>query len=188
MFTNTSLLPLGNGSTGLIPNDVTFRLRVDNPYQVSYGTNENFGHNLYRFKIDGKQAGLVSTKEAYENALEDVNVVPNPYYGFSNYESGQFSNVVKITNVPPKCQVTIYSIDGKFIKEYNRDEKPVKIVSGRGITERQIGPDIEWDLTNFRGIPVSSGAYLIYIRQPDTGAERIVKWFGVARKFDPSGL
>lgn len=188
MFTNTSLLPLGNGSTGLIPNDVTFRLRVDNPYQVSYGTNENFGHNLYRFKIDGKQAGLVSTKEAYENALEDVNVVPNPYYGFSNYESGQFSNVVKITNVPPKCQVTIYSIDGKFIKEYNRDEKPVKIVGGRGITERQIGPDIEWDLTNFRGIPVSSGAYLIYIRQPDTGAERIVKWFGVARKFDPSGL
>lgn len=63
MFEKTSLLPLGKEATGLIPNDVTFRLRVDNPYQVSYGTNENFGHNLYRFKIEGKQADLVSTKK-----------------------------------------------------------------------------------------------------------------------------
>ncbi len=189
MAPGTKLNAYGSGETGLIPNDYIVRLRVDNPYNPTVGTNQNLGHNMYSFKIEGKQAGAVATKEEYENALDNVNVVPNPYYGFSSYESGQFSNIVKITNLPPKCQVTIYSIDGKFIKEYNRDEKPVRVVSEfRGVTERQIGPDIEWDLTNFRGIPVSSGAYLIYIKQPDTGAEKIVKWFGVARKFDPSGL
>lgn len=188
-FPGTQLLAYGAGETGLIPNEYTVKLRVDNPYNVQVGTNDNKGHNMYSFKIDGMQAGAVASKEEYNDALDNVNVVPNPYYGFSNYETGQFSNIVKITNVPPKCQVTIYSIDGKFIKEYNRDEKPIQIISPtRGIKERQIGPDIEWDLTNFRGIPVSSGAYLIYIRQPDTGAEKIVKWFGVARKFDPSGL
>ncbi|MBK9271172.1 MAG: hypothetical protein IPM48_06215 [Saprospiraceae bacterium] len=189
MAPGTKLDNLGSGETGLIPNEYKVSLRVDKPFIYSVGTNENNGHNMYTFKIDGKEAGLVASKEDFENALDNVNVVPNPYYGFSSYESGQFSNTVKISNLPPKCKVTIYSIDGKFIKEYNRDEKPIRIVSEfRGATERQIGPDIEWDLTNFRGIPVSSGAYLIYIKETDTGAEKIVKWFGVARKFDPSGL
>ncbi|MCC6754690.1 MAG: hypothetical protein IT266_11980 [Saprospiraceae bacterium] len=174
---------------GLIPNDLTVRLRVDNAYQHAIGTNENKGHNFYSFTVSGYEAGLVVDQDDFENALDNVNVVPNPYYGFSNYETGQFSNVVKITNLPASCVVTIYSIDGKFIKQYKRDEVPVKrIGSNPGITERQILPDLEWDLTNFKNIPVSSGAYIIHIKENGTGVEKIVKWFGVARKFDPSGL
>ncbi len=174
---------------GLIPNDLTVRLRVDNPYQYTVGTNENKGHNLYTFKILGKEAQLLVKKDEVENALDNVNVVPNPYYGFSSYETGQFSNVVKITNLPANCNVTIYSVDGKFIKQYKRDEVPLKRTgSNPGIPEKQITPDLEWDLTNFKSIPVSSGAYIIHIKDNATGAEKIVKWFGVARKFDPSGL
>jgi hypothetical protein len=174
---------------GLIPNDLTVRLRVDNAYQHAIGTNENKGHNFYSFTVSGYEAGVVVDKDDLENALDNVNVVPNPYYGFSNYETGQFSNVVKITNLPASCLVTIYSIDGKFIKQYKRDEVPVRrIGSNPGIVERQILPDLEWDLTNFKNIPVSSGAYIIHIKENGTGAEKIVKWFGVARKFDPSGL
>lgn len=188
-FPGTRLNPLGNGNTGLIPNDLTVRLRVENKYQWNKGTNDNTGHNLYGFKIDGQQAGSVVTSSEYEEALKDVNVVPNPYYGFSGYENGQFSNIVKITNLPSKCEINIFSIDGKFIKQYKRAEEPQRIVSPyRGITERQVAPALEWDLTNFKGIPVSSGAYLIHIKETTTGKERIIKWFGVARKFDPSGL
>lgn len=174
---------------GLIPNDVIVRLRVDNPYQYAVGTNENKGHNLYSFSISGFEADLVVGQSEFTNALDNVNVVPNPYYGFSNYETGQFSNVVKITNLPASCTVTIYSVDGKFIKQYKRDEVPVKRRgSNPGIIETQVTPDLEWDLTNFKSIPVSSGAYIIHIKENSTGAEKIVKWFGVARKFDPSGL
>ncbi|MEO6189046.1 MAG: hypothetical protein ABIO44_00440, partial [Saprospiraceae bacterium] len=184
-----TLPPLGNGPTGLIPNDLIVSLRVRNPYQFAVGTNDNKGHNLYRFKVEGKEPDIVKDLSSYNEALKDINVVPNPYYGFSNYEATQFQNIVKITNLPPKCVVTIYSIDGKFIKQYKRDELPVKITDpNRGVTERQISPDIEWDLTNFRNVPISSGAYLVHVLQPDTGAEKIIKWFGVARKFDPSGL
>lgn len=97
--------------------------------------------------------------------------------------------MVKITNLPANCTVTIYSVDGKFIKQYKRDEVPVRRTgSNPGVVETQIAPDQEWDLTNFKGVPVSSGAYIIHIKENSTGAEKIVKWFGVARKFDPSGL
>jgi len=174
---------------GIIPNDVTVRLRVQNPYQYALGTNENKGHNFYSFSIKGHEAQLVTKQDDYNHALDNVNVVPNPYYGFSSYETGQFSNVVKITNLPANCTVTIYSVDGKFIKQYKRDEVPVRRTgSNPGVVETQIAPDQEWDLTNFKGVPVSSGAYIIHIKENSTGAEKIVKWFGVARKFDPSGL
>ncbi|MFZ1423054.1 MAG: hypothetical protein WAS55_04480 [Saprospiraceae bacterium] len=174
---------------GIVPNDLTIRLRVENPYQYAIGTNENKGHNFYSFSIIGQEANPIVKKEEISTALDNVNVVPNPYYGFSNYETGQFSNVVKITNLPASCTITIYSVDGKFIKQYKRDETPVKRTgSNPGVLENQITPDLEWDLTNFKSIPVASGAYIIHIKENTTGAEKIVKWFGVARKFDPSGL
>ena len=95
----TQLDALGSGETGVIPNDYKVSLRVDKPYISAVGTNDNKGHNMYTFKVEGKQAALISSKEDFEKALDNVNVVPNPYYGFSSYESGQFSNIVKILSL-----------------------------------------------------------------------------------------
>ncbi|MCB9272064.1 MAG: hypothetical protein H6561_21240 [Lewinellaceae bacterium] len=51
----------------------------------------------------------------------------------------------------------------------------------------QIVPDLEWDIKNSKGIPVASGVYLIHVDAPGLGS-RVLKWFGVQRKFDPTGL
>jgi hypothetical protein len=64
-------------------------------------------------------------------------------------------------------------------------QKPPR--SNPPIYETQIAPDIEWDLKNAAGIPIASGVYLIHVDAPGLG-ERVVKWFGVNRQFDPSGL
>jgi hypothetical protein len=42
-------------------------------------------------------------------------------------------------------------------------------------------------MRNSKGVPVASGVYLIQIQAPGMG-ERTVKWFGIGRQFDPSGL
>ena len=123
-----------------------------------------------------------------EQALKDINVVPNPYYGFSDYEGARTETVVKITNLPAKCVISIYSLDGKFIRQYNRDEAPqIPTGNNRGIPFAQVIPDVEWDLKNSKGIPVSAGAYLIHVDAPGLG-ERTLKWFGMPRQFDPSAL
>jgi len=166
---------------GLIPNDTRIKLRVDNAYQTWYNdddANKKTGHPKYLFKIQGREPSAL-TEVAVENALDSVKMVPNPYYGFSEYESSQFSNTVKITNLPGKCTVTIYSLDGKFIRQYIRDEVYMPY--------QQISPAIEWDLKNNRGIPVASGVYLVHVKAPDMG-ERTLKWFGIGRQYDPSGL
>ncbi|MEO0341336.1 MAG: hypothetical protein AAF242_19265, partial [Bacteroidota bacterium] len=57
----------------------------------------------------------------------------------------------------------------------------------RAINRQQISPALEWDMRNSKGIPIASGVYLIHVDAGELG-ERTIKWFGVNRKFDPSGL
>ncbi len=166
---------------GLIPNDTRIKLRVDNPYQTWYNdqdSNKKTGNPKYLIKIQGREPSAL-TEVAVQNALDSVKMVPNPYYAYSEYESSQFTNTVKITNLPGKCTVTIYSLDGKFIRQYKRDEVYMPY--------DQISPAIEWDMKNSKGIPIASGVYLVHINAPGMG-ERTLKWFGIARQYDPSGL
>ncbi|MEO0732680.1 MAG: hypothetical protein AAFZ52_07590, partial [Bacteroidota bacterium] len=173
---------------GLIPNDVTIKLRVSSAYDYAAGTEDSNGYPTYRFSIDGKAANQNLDDVAITTALDMINVVPNPYYAFSTYEDSQFETNVKITNLPARATVTIYSLDGKFIRKYERDEVPTMLRGqGRPVGTRQISPALEWDLRNFRGIPVASGVYLIHVAAPGLG-ERTLKFFGVQRQFDPSGL
>lgn len=172
---------------GLIPEDVVVKLRATNPYAVRIGTGEFNGYPTYRFKIEGKQAAALTEPEV-ETALDMINVVPNPYYGYSNYETSAFETTVKISNLPAKCVISIYTLDGKFIRQYVRDEiGAVPIGNNRALSRAQISPDLEWDLKNSKGIPIASGVYLIHVSAEGLG-ERTIKWFGVSRKFDPSGL
>ncbi len=179
---------------GLIPNDVVVSLRVTNPYNtvesyrpITPGNEEIVYGDLptYEFEMKGFRPEDVTAAADVETALDEVSVVPNPYYGYSYYERSQFTNIVKITNLPAKSTVTIYSLDGKFIRKFERDEVPF-VDSDTGYS-RQIAPDVEWDLKNASGIPVASGVYLIHVKAPGLG-ERIIKWFGMNRQFDPSGL
>jgi hypothetical protein len=188
------LLPI---EQGLIPNDVVVKLRVSNPYGESRAYNVDKekdcvtdGDNpVYEFEFTGKEAEKLTTQEEYKGALANVNVVPNPYYAYSSYETSQFTNTIKITNLPERAVVTIYSIDGNFIRQYNRDERG-RALSGvnRPTSTTQVYPDLEWDMKNFKDIPVASGVYLIHISAPELGEERTIKWFGIGRQFDPSGL
>ncbi len=182
----STLDPLGSGATGLIPNDISFRLRVDNPYQLSEGNGENNAHPAYEFSFRGAQKSELTTQEEFDEELAQINVVPNPYYSYSIYETSQFTNTVKITNLPAECEINIFSLDGRFIRRYNRNETPGD-ANGSGAATRQINPDLEWDLQNSSGITVASGTYLIHVNVEGKG-ERVLKFFAVLRQFDPSGL
>jgi hypothetical protein len=171
---------------GLIPNEVVLKLRVNSRYSTDCVTDGN-PMPKYRVKIRS-EAEEVTDKQGIETALDAINVVPNPYYGYSSYETSQFTNTVKVTNLPDNCVVTIYSLDGKFIKQYNRNESPMlKTGSNPGTRQTQTIPNLEWDLRNYRNIPIASGVYLIHIDAGELG-QRVIKWFGVNRQFDPSGL
>ena len=173
---------------GLIPNDVIVKARVDNPYAVNEGAGNNEGDPTYLLEFTGVESSEFTEQQEKDSVLSLVNVVPNPYFGFSDYEVDKFSTTIKITNLPAKATVTIYTLDGRFVRQFNRDELG-EIPSGseRLVERAQIFPAIEWDLRNFDNIPVASGVYLIHVDAPGIG-QTVLKWFGVARQFDASGL
>ena len=172
---------------GIVPNDARIKLRVNNAYGYAEGTEDSNGYPTYRFTLDGK-AAAANDEQDTNRQLDAISIVPNPYYGFSSYEDSEFETNIKITNLPAQATVSIYTLDGKFIRKYERDETPAMLRgSSRPVGQRQISPALEWDLKNFRGIPVSGGIYLIHVSAPGLG-ERTLKFFGVQRQFDPSGL
>lgn len=171
---------------GLIPEETTIKLRVNNAYQTSTPACENQGMPKYNIQLIDK--GSLPTNDSLTNAaLDMINVVPNPYYAYSSYEKNEISDIVKITNLPAKCEINIYSLDGKFIRHFNRNVSPEQRTDPTAAVRfRQIYPDLEWDLKNSRGITVASGVYLIHVKS-DQG-ERVIKWVGAIRQLEISGF
>ena len=105
-------------------------------------------------------------------ALKLINIVPNPYYAYSEYERNRLDTRVKITNLPEKCTVTIYTVNGKLVRTYKKDSAETYV---------------DWDLNNHKAIPVAGGVYLIHIEVPGIG-ERVLKFFGGMRQVDLQNL
>jgi hypothetical protein len=166
---------------GLVPSEVTIKIRVRKPFGMFTATGENEGRPAYSFSTEGLAVETDNTEVAV-NHLDQIRVVPNPYYAYSAYETSELDNRVKITNLPGTCTVTIYSIDGVLIRQYKRDVGP-NTHYGESTEKTNLDSSLDWDLKNTKNIPVSSGVYLIHVEAPGLG-ERTVKWFGVMRPFD----
>lgn len=164
---------------GIIPTETTVRLRVGKPYR---GTRQG-EMPLYRFST-ADLAPDTEMPEIAESALDNIKVVPNPYYAYSTYEASQLDNRVRITNLPPTCSVSIYSTDGVLIRRFNRNV-PADVTEGGsvGAAKTNFDSSLDWDLTNNRNVPVASGVYIIHVVAPGVG-EKTVKWFGVMRPID----
>jgi hypothetical protein len=128
---------------------------------------------------------MIGDATAAKNALDNVRVVPNPYYGYSKYEVNRVDNRVRITNLPSVCTIKIFTMNGTLVRTFKRDvtgqEDDFTNVSD--IKQAKRSPYLDWDLKNQYGIPIASGLYIIHIDAPGVG-EKILKWFGVMRPLD----
>lgn len=172
-------LPLANPNEEWLSTDARVELRVNKPFRDYYTGLHDFtdyevpevdlsqGYPLYRFSTDGL-APVPKEENEIEQDLELISVVPNPYYGYSTYEQDQLDNRVKFVNLPKTCTITIYNVSGTMVRQYKKDD---------------LSTQLDWDLTNFAGIPVSGGVYYIHVDAPGKG-EQVVKWFGAMRPID----
>jgi len=184
-------IPLVEEDRSLIETTTRVRLRVNENYNtfVSAGqTPVNGGNPMYEFTIDGALEASTGVTEVAKSALDFIRVVPNPYYAYSSYEKtrrDQLDNRVRITNLPNRCTVSIYTINGTLVRQYKRDVSS-DVSDGQAVNE---GVDfnqattLDWDMKNTAGITVASGMYIIHIDAGNLG-EKVVKWFGIMRPID----
>ena len=99
-----------------------------------------------------------------------ITVSPNPYYAYAGYENpnNQLDTKVKIINLPNKCTVSIFTMNGFLVRRFKKDDDKTHL---------------DWDLKNEALVPIVSGIYLVHIDAPNMG-ERVIKWFGIMRPVD----
>jgi hypothetical protein len=163
--------PMLQFGQSLLSTDVTIKLRINKEYKNFVGSGENGGKPMYGWSMDDI-ATKVGSQDQLKEALAMINVVPNPYYAFSEYERTRIETKVKITNLPERCTVSIYTVSGKLVRSFKKDS-PVT--------------SLDWDLTNAKAIPVAGGVYLIHVEVPGVG-ERVIKFFGGMRQVDLQGI
>jgi hypothetical protein len=112
----------------------------------------------YSWQINGTQINNESI--ASEN-MSKVSVYPNPYYGGSRLETDPFDRFIYFSNLPPKCTIYIYTLDGVLVRKLARDN-----VDPNNSLER-------WDLQNANQIPVASGMYIAFIDAGSLGAKTL---------------
>ncbi|NVO03740.1 MAG: T9SS C-terminal target domain-containing protein [Bacteroidetes bacterium] len=178
-------IPMAVPNTNWLDNDVKIRIRVKRPYMRNYWTTaifpstvpssatnsatspQNDNYPMYSFSTDDIATSYGVTDTA-TSALDMINVVPNPYYAYSQYEVNQLDNRIKITNLPEKCVVSIYTVNGTLVRQFKKDE---------------VKTSLDWDLKNHAGIPIAGGVYLIHVKADGIG-EKVIKWFGSLRPTD----
>jgi hypothetical protein len=173
---------------GLIPSETTVRIRVARPYMTyatvadqpqpmdpkdmnDYLDSIQFSINdwapLYKFSTDGfgAETGQESVSQEF---LQEIRIVPNPYYAQSAYETSRIDTRTKLINLPQRCDISIYNMGGTLVRQIKKDNP---------LTYQ------DWDLQNFNQVPIAGGVYIIHIDAGNLG-ETIVKFFCVMRPPD----
>jgi hypothetical protein len=127
--------------------------------QVDWAGEDEF--EMYRNKINLPSdtftfAGIAPATTANAAALDNVRAVPNPYYLFSSYDTDVSHRQIRFTNLPVKCDITIYNLGGDKVGFVSKDS-PESWTS--------------WNLLTINGFPVASGIYVYVVNAPGYGTK-----------------
>ena len=89
-----------------------------------------------------------------ENALESIQVFPNPYFGYHQDQTSFTNPYVTFSNLPKQeTTIRIYSLGGHLVKRIDHDG----------------GAYENWDLRNEHAHRVASGIYIVHVEVPELG-------------------
>jgi hypothetical protein len=92
---------------------------------------------------------------AAESQLERIRVVPNPYYGRSNYERNQFLRKIRFMNLPAVCTIRIFNLSGDLVRTLEKNDSSTSVLT--------------WDVQTTNQLPVGSGIYIYQVEAPGAG-------------------
>lgn len=155
--------------------DLTMKIRVTRPYlryssRFRGGVAEPVNNDYPMYSFSTRNIAIQhNVNDVAVEALDQINIVPNPYYGYSTYESTALENFVKIVNLPQTCTISIFTVNGTLVRKLSKGDS--------GSTY------VDWNLKNDAGIPIASGIYIIHVQVPGVG-EKTLKFFAAMRPTD----
>ena len=121
------------------------------------------------FTINTTGYGTTAPSDSLKKSrLADINVVPNPYMGASDYERSQLVDEVRFSNMPltEAATLRVFTLSGTLI---NTLTKPA------GTNQ------LSWNLTTANNLPIGSGIYLIHVDVDGVGTH-VVKFAAIKKR------
>ena len=122
-----------------------------------YAAKPNTSHDVFSFSTHGLKPA--QTEDLAKEAVQKINVFPNPYLGGQVEERHALEQFVRFTHLPQHATIRIYSLLGDLVRKLEHDGSE---------------PYEEWDLRNYSNIQVGSGVYLVHVDCGSLG-EKVLK-------------
>lgn len=108
-----------------------------------------------------------------EGDLSLVNVVPNPYVMFSQYEQVEGTKRILFTALPPRGTIRIYTASGQFIQQLIWTEADLErnCTATVNTTTCQSSGDLPWNLRTREDLEVGPGFY-VFVVSTDVGGSK----------------
>ena len=107
-------------------------------------------NDLYRF-ITPK---VNYNEEVAKTDVENINVFPNPYYGYNPMETQKLGNFVMINHLPKRATIRIFNLAGQLVRTLHKESEDQFYL---------------WDLQNEHQL------YILHIEMPDLGKVKVLK-------------
>lgn len=105
--------------------------------------------------------------------LDNVRVVPNPYYIRAPWDINKYARFVYFQGLPSKCTIRIFNTAGLLIKTIEHDETNTATAFS---SETSPGAGAHaWDILTEEGLSTVSGLYIYQVATPD-GKEKVGKF------------
>jgi hypothetical protein len=152
-------------------NGSTFRIVATKPNQ-----------STDQFSFTATANSVTTAKSTLKKGLDEIKVVPNPYYGRSeNYQASLFDKRVKFTNLPATCTIKIFTVAGDLVRTIQHNNAsdndrvnvtPLDLAANPAAANTSIE---HWDLQNEDGKWVASGMYVALVEASGIG-KKLVKF------------
>lgn len=103
-------------------------------------------------------------KTLAKSNIDNVNVVPNPYFAWNPAERIPTSRIIRFTNLPANdVTIRIFDLAGNLVKVIDDNLRADQGSLGTAYAQ--------WDVRNASDIPVSSGMYLAHVQIKGVGSK-----------------
>jgi len=106
--------------------------------------------------------------------LDDIRVVPNPYYIYAEWDQSSDERRIRFTNVPADSEIRIYTLTGELVAILDHHGDATTETGTRGYNANRIGT-VDWNLWTYEFTEVAYGLYL-YIVKTDDGRQKVGKF------------
>jgi hypothetical protein len=118
------------------------------------------------FSFSSENVTHVKSTAELKDQLESVQVVPNPYWAYSVYETSYDTPVLKFTHLPHTVTIRIFDLAGSLV---------------RTLTKNDDTNELSWNLRNEASLKIASGMYIAYVEAPGIGS-KILKFAVIQRE------